>query len=130
MSFTKRIITGVFFSALLTSNAYAAGLYDGIWEMHYGTTFIGYNSIHQNGNQIVAIPLLNSEFHWEALLGTLNDNTVTVNTLLSRGLVSSSHSVVFSSLRSFTSTQNSCTPAPGYNCTFPDGAVITGTKIW
>ena len=122
----QKLITGLLFSLILTTNANAAGVYDGIWQMYYGNSFIGYNSIHQNGDQLIAIPLYTNNLSWEAVIGTLDSNAVTVNSIISDA--SYTIRVIFDSANSFTATQVACSPT--YNCLLPNGAVLTGTKIW
>ena len=123
----KTILALVFFLAL-AGQASAAGIYDGIWAMYYGGSFVLYESIHQNGDQIIAIAL-DPDLTWDAVSGILSGNTVSFSTLV--GGVQSNGNVVFTSPSTMTVTQTSCYPVwQGYHCLLPNGAVVTGQKIF
>lgn len=123
----KAILVFVFF-VTMTGQASAAGVYDGIWSFYYHGVAIGYASVHQSGDQIIAISLDN-DLTWEASAGTLVGNTIAVETIVSN--VSAVLDVVFTSSTTLTMTQRSCVPIyAGYYCTFPNGAFVTGQKIF
>lgn len=116
-------------SLLFVAPSMAAGTYDGIWAVSYGGSLVFYESIHQNGSQIIAIQFDESDVTWEALSGTLVGNSVAAQTFI--GGLTANVNVTFTSSTTLTAVQTSCAPYwSGYRCLLPNGATLTGQKIF
>jgi len=95
--------------------------------MFYGNTFLGYVSIHEkNGNMVAAT--LDTDLMWNALQGYRVSAGFDISSII--GGASARFAGTFTSATSYRATQLLCFPNPGYVCLLPDGATVTGSKIW
>lgn len=120
-------------AALVGSQAaVAGGTYDGIWAASTGNTAVGYYSLTQNGNSLVAVALpLDSAgaVNWEAFIGGISGNLASVSTLVST--VNSSFAVTFTSATTATIVQVACAPkTTNSSCRFSNGTVLLANKIF
>lgn len=109
---------------LLSYQAQAAGIYDGIWEATSGD----YATVTQNGNSIVVIVLAANLLQWDAYQGVLIGSASTVSTVASYGI--STLRFIFTSATTADVTLVSCTPTALTVCRFPNGTQFTATKIF
>jgi hypothetical protein len=101
--------------------------FSGIWR----TSTNNYISVHQKGNVAVMAILGDTDAFrgWEALRGNVVGSTARVTTLY--GYVGIVYDAELTSSTTLKATQVSCAPlVPGYFCAYPNGAVITATKIF
>jgi hypothetical protein len=114
--------------AFTTPHAKAAGLYDGIWTVIYANTLIGYLTIHEN-NGTILVGALESDYTWSALMGQRSGINFDVSSIA--GGVAAHYVGAFPSSTTYHATQVSCVPvSPGYGCLLPNGANVSGYKIW
>lgn len=124
--FAVPILVGL---GLFTTQAHATGPYDGIWTASYLGTFVGYYSVHENNGTLVAISAKGDNTLWEAYAGQRIGNTASLSTIVSG--VNASLTVQFLSDSAFVATQLSCVPTLAtWQCPFPNGAIIQGSRIW
>jgi hypothetical protein len=125
----KPLITAVSLALLSTTEAKAAGPYDGIWYLIYGGQFVGYYSVHERDGTAVAVGLEGNNNTWEAYIGVRTGSSVTMSTIV--GGVALQSVVTFTSDTTLTARQLSCVPTlPGWQCLLPNGATAQGHKIW
>ncbi len=101
--------------------------FSGAWQTSDGR----YISIHQNGGDVLFV-LLHTEpaFHvWEALSGTAVGTIARVTTIY--GWLNVQFAVELKSSTTMQITQISCSPLiAGYTCKYPNGTVLTATKVF
>jgi hypothetical protein len=119
----KKIISMLF--CMLPITSHANSIYDGIWE---SSPRLAYITVKENLGSIVASFNYISSGTWDASSGVLDGNKVRLTTLIGHGKVVVD--VVFNSATEASAHVISCTPDPGYVCSFPAGASFTGKKVW
>jgi hypothetical protein len=113
--------------ALSASHSKAAGPFDGIWAVAFQGSQIGYLTLQENSGVLVAV-LLETDLTWNAFSGPRSGSHFAVSSLAGAGSISGQYSGTFTSGTTFQATQLSCVPA--FACLLPNGAVVTGNKIW
>jgi hypothetical protein len=119
-------LSAALFLLLLTCNATAASVYDGIYTT---SPDVGYVIFKENQGTMLSI--INTTYNgldWAAAMGTLNTNTVRLNSII--GNTKLIIDITFTAENSYRATIISCIPNQGYYCSFPTGSTFTGYKIW
>lgn len=123
---TLALLFGLF---IFAGKLYAAGPYDGIWSMSYLGASVGYVSTHENNGMLLAVFLPGNNSQWEAYAGARSGDTVDLSTIVSGA--TAMYSVRFISENQLDANQIYCAPRmPGWRCSFPNGAILQGTKVW
>jgi hypothetical protein len=116
--------------------ASAQSAFDGIYSLTVNGSSIGFATVQTNGSTMIAVLLPTDSggqpSNWQALIGqiTASFSTATVNARLSTVVsgVNSTYSVSLNGTN-LTATQQSCTPKTS-SCSFANGTVVFGTKIF
>jgi hypothetical protein len=124
IEFMKKIIAVILL--LISSNSFAAGLYDGIWVIFP----YGYFTVSERDNVLIVVTLAtdNDDGSWSAYQGSRNGNSARLQTIY--GNVQTIVDLNFNSDTTANATIISCQPNPGYVCLFPAGTVLNASKVW
>lgn len=99
--------------------------YGGIWRASIDPG--AFVVVTQRGNSLV-IAALDSDGMWDAYIGSIGGTSASVTTVIGRATISMT--VSFVSSTQAVAKLTSCTPKPGFICTFPIGSEITYNKIY
>ena len=115
-------------SALFSAPGKAAGPFDGIYTAVFQNTLIGYVTIHENNGSLV-VAVLETQLTWNAFSGLRSGSNFSVTSISGAGAIAAQYSGTFTSGTTYRATQISCVPL-SENCALPNGAIITGDKIF
>jgi hypothetical protein len=111
---------------LVPAQSFAAGPFDGIWEIKP----YGYAIVSENNNEMIIVAVYNDDYggDWVASRGTRTDNKARITNITGEGNIISDIEIKTDTIAEI--TQVSCIPNIGYECLLPDGYKITATKVW